>query len=303
MLNLLSEEEIKKIEEIEKAMDSDPLEMREKLGITRQQYKKMMREKDKVRKSIEQLTPIQSRAIENIINNQIDTMKNNFEEKLISAYACFNAVLSEGIEGLTQTDLDIYWGKAQELLEDDIKARRELKKIGQGEYIKMEQGVKSLIIKRLKEGYSAAVIKEEVAIKFPKLSKAQVKNAYAESREEWQLMKEDRIEEDKEEKNIKSKKSVKKQEKSGEKQQKRDIIEKEEVKGEGENMNNIVKALDKKLEGLLEEKEIINNKIKEKYDLIEKMQLEIDDLNQENKKVDEKSEKINQSISLLRDID
>lgn len=164
MEDKLSKEEELFIKRFQEHIEADQEEVKHALNINRQQRKQYIRRKEKELRAVKNLTPIQIGIITKLLNKEKERMDISIEETRMSTYSCINAALTE-LYNLKNEELIKIWDATNNLLEEDIKARR-----GLGELIY--------------EGKKQKEIIETLKKEFPKLSAAMRTNVYKEVKEE-----------------------------------------------------------------------------------------------------------------------
>ncbi|AQW26517.1 hypothetical protein F6J61_13870 [Clostridium perfringens] len=125
----------------------------------------------------------------------------SIEETRMSTYSCINAALTE-LYNLKNEELIKIWDTTNNLLEEDIKARRGLGELSKEEMDKLDNNVKTRVGELIYEGKKQKEIIETLKKEFPKLSAAMRTNVYKEVKEEveeFKKMKDKEIEEVKKE--------------------------------------------------------------------------------------------------------
>lgn len=190
---LSSEEELfinKFLEDIE----ADQEEVKHALNINRQQRKQYVRRKEKELRAVRNLTPIQIGVITKLLNKEKERMDISIEETRMSTYSCINAALTE-LYNLKNEELINIWDVTNNLLEEDIKARRGLGKLSKEEMDKLDKNVKTRVEELIHEGKKQKEIIETLKKEFPKLSAAMRINVYKEVKEEIEEIKKAKDEE------------------------------------------------------------------------------------------------------------
>lgn len=255
-MSILNNEQLKELERMESMMVEDPKGFRQALGLSRQQFKQMSREKSKNEKAISKLTPVQICAIDKLMNANRKQINAEFIEKTKSFEACINAVLSNDYD-MSAEEQYKFWEKVNKLVPDDLEARKKLFELGEEESMKIQKEVKEYISNLLLQGKSSKEIKEAVKFKFPLLSTAQIQNAYKEC---TSLKMEP-----------KGKIEVKKEDKEVEKQE--NILISQQIIGELEILDI---ARETPLREIKELEELINSKTKELSE-IESKKIKLED--------------------------
>ncbi|MDU1966409.1 MAG: hypothetical protein E6748_01920 [Clostridium perfringens] len=201
MEDKLSKEEELFIKRFQEHIEADQEEVKHALNINRQQRKQYIRKKEKELRAVKNLTPIQIGIITKLLNKEKERMDISIEEKRMSTYSCINAVLTE-LYNLKNEELIKIWDETNNLLEEDIKARRGLGELSKEELDKLDKNVKTRVGELIYEGKKQKEIIETLKKEFPKLSSAMRTNVYKEVKEEveeFKKMKDKEIEEVKKE--------------------------------------------------------------------------------------------------------
>lgn len=211
----LSKEEELFIKKFQAHIEADSEEVKHALNINRQQRKQYIRKKEKELRAVKNLTPIQIGIITKLLNKEKEKMDISIEETRMSTYSCINAALTE-IYDFKNEELIKIWDTTNNLLEEDIKARRGLGELSKEEMDKLDKNVKTRVGELIYEGKKQKEIIETLKKEFPKLSAAMRMNVYKEVKEEveeFKKMKDKEIEEVKKEAiNAKEINSVKEEE-------------------------------------------------------------------------------------------
>ncbi|WP_207657097.1 hypothetical protein [Clostridium perfringens] len=197
----LSREEELFIKRFQEHIEADQEEVKHALNINRQQRKQYIRRKEKELRAVKNLTPIQIGIITKLLNKEKERMDISIEETRMSTYSCINAVLTE-LYNLKNEELIKIWDETNNLLEEDIKARRGLGELSKEELDKLDKNVKTRVGELIYEGKKQKEIIETLKKEFPKLSSAMRTNVYKEVKEEveeFKKMKDKEIEEVKKE--------------------------------------------------------------------------------------------------------
>ncbi len=201
MEDKLSKEEELFIKRFQEHIEADQEEVKHALNINRQQRKQYIRKKEKELRAVKNLTPIQIGIITKLLNKEKERMDINIEETRMSIYSCINAALTE-LYNLKNEELIKIWDTTNNLLEEDIKARRGLGELSKEEMDKLDKNVKTRVGELIYEGKKQKEIIETLKKEFPKLSAAMRTNVYKEVKEEveeFKKMKDKEIEEVKKE--------------------------------------------------------------------------------------------------------
>ncbi|HAT4310567.1 hypothetical protein CYK93_12855 [Clostridium perfringens] len=201
MEDKLSKEEELFIKRFQEHIEADQEEVKHALNINRQQRKQYIRRKEKELRAVKNLTPIQIGIITKLLNKEKERMDISIEETRMSTYSCINAALTE-LYNLKNEELIKIWDTTNNLLEEDIKARRGLGELSKEEMDKLDNNVKTRVGELIYEGKKQKEIIETLKKEFPKLSAAMRTNVYKEVKEEveeFKKMKDKEIEEVKKE--------------------------------------------------------------------------------------------------------
>lgn len=201
MEDKLSKEEELFIKRFQEHIEADQEEVKHALNINRQQRKQYIRRKEKELRAVKNLTPIQIGIITKLLNKEKERMDISIEETRMSTYSCINAALTE-LYNLKNEELIKIWDATNNLLEEDIKARRGLGELSKEEMDKLDKNVKTRVGELIYEGKKQKEIIETLKKEFPKLSAAMRTNVYKEVKEEveeFKKMKDKEIEEIKKE--------------------------------------------------------------------------------------------------------
>ncbi|SQC06675.1 Uncharacterised protein [Clostridium perfringens] len=201
MEDKLSKEEELFIKRFQEHIEADQEEVKHALNINRQQRKQYIRRKEKELRAVKNLTPIQIGIITKLLNKEKERMDISIEETRMSTYSCINAALTE-LYNLKNEELIKIWDATNNLLEEDIKARRGLGELSKEEMDKLDKDVKTRVGELIYEGKKQKEIIETLKKEFPKLSAAMRTNVYKEVKEEveeFKKMKDKEIEEVKKE--------------------------------------------------------------------------------------------------------
>ncbi|EHK2386686.1 hypothetical protein KCL52_000032 [Clostridium perfringens] len=201
MEDKLSKEEELFIKRFQEHIEADQEEVKHALNINRQQRKQYIRKKEKELRAVKKLTSIQIGIITKLLNKEKERMDISIEETRMSTYSCINAALTE-LYNLKNEELIKIWDTTNNLLEEDIKARRGLGELSKEEMDKLDKNVKTRVGELIYEGKKQKEIIETLKKEFPKLSAAMRTNVYKEVKEEveeFKKMKDKEIEEIKKE--------------------------------------------------------------------------------------------------------
>ncbi|WP_338849218.1 hypothetical protein [Clostridium perfringens] len=151
MEDKLSKEEELFIKRFQEHIEADQEEVKHALNINRQQRKQYIRKKEKELRAVKNLTPIQIGIITKLLNKEKERMDISIEETRMSTYSCINAVLTE-LYNLKNEELIKIWDETNNLLEEDIKARRGLGELSKEELDKLDKNVKTRVGELIYEG-------------------------------------------------------------------------------------------------------------------------------------------------------
>ena len=180
----LSKAEEEFINQLQEHINRDPEEIKEAVNQNRQQRKQYLRNQEKRLRAIRKLTPVQIGVMKEIITKEKEKSQNTVAEYTMSLYSSVNSVLYSDFNFNGDESVKL-WEKVENILDEDKAARKELSKISQEEWRKMEQQVNEFIKKELEQGKKQKEIIEELKKKFPKLSTAMRVNAVKEVKEGW----------------------------------------------------------------------------------------------------------------------
>lgn len=280
----LSKEEELFIKRFQEHIEADQEEVKHALNINRQQRKQYIRRKEKELRAVKNLTPIQIGIITKLLNKEKERMDISIEETRMSTYSCINAALTE-LYNLKNEELIKIWDATNNLLEEDIKARRGLGELSKEEMDKLDKDVKTRVGELIYEGKKQKEIIETLKKEFPKLSAAMRINVYKEVKEEIEEIKKSKDEEVEE--------------------MKKEVLEiKSELqKQTGIESEDMAKAIIASAKGVTKEIEYINDidivkvgVIKEKS-IVEQLEGKISTCIQSKRKVTEEIEKLRKIIS------
>ncbi|ELC8385995.1 TPA: hypothetical protein K8N20_000320 [Clostridium perfringens] len=184
----LSREEELFIKRFQEHIEADQEEVKHALNINRQQRKQYIRRKEKELRAVKNLTPIQIGIITKLLNKEKERMDISIEETRMSTYSCINAALTE-LYNLKNEELIKIWDATNNLLEEDIKARRGLGELSKEEMDKLDKNVKTRVGELIYEGKKQKEIIETLKKEFPNLSAAMRTNVYKEVKEEFEEFK------------------------------------------------------------------------------------------------------------------
>ena len=180
----LSKAEEEFINQLQEHINRDPEEIKEAVNQNRQQRKQYLRNQEKRLRAIRKLTPVQIGVMKEIITKEKEKSQNTVAEYTMSLYSSVNSVLYSDFDFDGDESVKL-WEKVEKILDEDKAARKELSKISQEEWRRMEQQVNEFIKNELKQGKKQKEIIEELKKKFPKLSTAMRVNAVKEVKAGW----------------------------------------------------------------------------------------------------------------------
>lgn len=180
-LNAAQEKFLKNIVE---HLDRSPEEVKRALNINRQQRKQYLKEQEKKLRAVKNLTPIQISIMKEVVDKEKEKMEQWVANNTMSFYSSVNSILYSDF-GFTGEQTKMIWDEVEKLLDEDREARKELSKISEEEWRKMEQQVNEFIKKELEQGKKQKEIIDELKKKFPNLSTAMRVNAVKEVKEGW----------------------------------------------------------------------------------------------------------------------
>lgn len=180
----LSKAEEEFINQLQEHINRDREEIKEAVNQNRQQRKQYLRNQEKRLRAIRKLTPVQIEVMKEIITKEKEKSQNTVAEYTMSLYSSVNSVLYSDFNFNGDESVKL-WEKVENILDEDKAVRKELSKISQEEWRRMEQQVNEFIKKELEQGKKQKEIIEELKKKFPKLSTAMRVNAVKEVKEGW----------------------------------------------------------------------------------------------------------------------
>ncbi|UUR88568.1 hypothetical protein [Clostridium perfringens] len=180
----LSKAEEEFINQLQEHINRDPEEIKEAVNQNRQQRKQYLRNQEKRLRAIRKLTPVQIGVMKEIITKEKEKSQNTVAEYTMSLYSSVNSVLYSDFDFDGDESVKL-WEKVEKILDEDKEARKELSKISQEEWRRMEQQVNEFIKRELEQGKKQKEIIEQLKKKFPKLSTAMRVNAVKEVKEGW----------------------------------------------------------------------------------------------------------------------
>lgn len=119
-----------------------------------------------------------------VVDKEKEKMEQWVANNTMSFYSSVNSVLYSDFN-FSGEQTKSMWDKVEVLLDEDREVRKELSKISEEEWKKMENQVNEFIKKLLSEGKKQKEIIEELKKNFPKLSSAMRVNAFKEVKECW----------------------------------------------------------------------------------------------------------------------
>ncbi|MDK0894114.1 hypothetical protein P5F41_15120 [Clostridium perfringens] len=165
-------------------LDRSPEEVKRALNVNRQQRKQYLKEQEKKIRAVKNLTPIQISIMKEVVDKEKEKMEQWVANNTMSFYSSVNSVLYSDFN-FSGEQTKSMWDKVEVLLDEDREVRKELSKISEEEWKKMENQVNEFIKKLLSEGKKQKEIIEELKKNFPKLSSAMRVNAFKEVKECW----------------------------------------------------------------------------------------------------------------------
>ena len=163
-------------------LDRSPEEVKRALNVNRQQRKQYLKEQEKKIRAVKNLTPIQISIMKEVVDKEKEKMEQWVANNTMSFYSSVNSVLYSDFN-FSGEQTKSMWDKVEVLLDEDREVRKELSKISEEEWKKMENQVNEFIKKLLSEGKKQKEIIEELKKNFPKLSSAMRVNAFKEVKE------------------------------------------------------------------------------------------------------------------------
>lgn len=180
----LNEAQEKFFRNVVEHLDRSPEEVKRALSINRQQRKQYLKEQEKKLRAVRNLTPIQISIMKEVVDKEKEKMERWVANNTMSFYSSVNSVLYSDFD-FSGEQTKAMWDEVEVLLDEDREARKELRKISEEEWKRMENQVNEFIKKLLSEGKKQKEIIEELKKKFPKLSTAMRVNAFKEVKEGW----------------------------------------------------------------------------------------------------------------------
>lgn len=165
-------------------LDRSPEEVKRALNVNRQQRKQYLKEQEKKIRAVKNLTPIQISIMKEVVDKEKEKMEQWVANNTMSFYSSVNSVLYSDFNFSGEQTKSMR-DKVEVLLDEDREVRKELSKISEEEWKKMENQVNEFIKKLLSEGKKQKEIIEELKKNFPKLSSAMRVNAFKEVKECW----------------------------------------------------------------------------------------------------------------------
>ncbi|EHK2305557.1 hypothetical protein KCK38_001401 [Clostridium perfringens] len=295
----LSKEEELFIKRFQEHIEADQEEVKHALNINRQQRKQYIRRKEKELRAVKNLTPIQIGIITKLLNKEKERMDISIEETRMSTYSCINAALTE-LYNLKNEELIKIWDATNNLLEEDIKARRGLEELNKEELDKLDKNVKTRVGELIYEGKKQKEIIETLKKEFPKLSAAMRTNVYKEVKEEveeFKKMKDKEIEEVKKEAiNTKEINSV---EEENEGMELEKVTEDKNFKMNKEGFEIKILSISEQLKGQLE---IKTQEVEKETEELKKLEALIADKKEKINKIQEDIARIEEASAILEPV-
>lgn len=295
----LSREEELFIKRFQEHIEADQEEVKHALNINRQQRKQYIRRKEKELRAVKNLTPIQIGIITKLLNKEKERMDISIEETRMSTYSCINAALTE-LYNLKNEELIKIWYATNNLLEEDIKARRGLGELSKEEMDKLDKNVKTRVGELIYEGKKQKEIIETLKKEFPKLSAAMRTNVYKEVKEEveeFKKMKDKEIEEVKKEAiNTKEINSVEEENKSLELEK---VTEEKIIKMNKEGIEIKAQSIAEQLKGKLV---IKTQEVEKETEELKKLESLIADKKEKINKIQEDIARIEEASAILEPV-
>ncbi|MDT9337837.1 hypothetical protein P3F01_15870 [Clostridium perfringens] len=295
----LSKEEELFIKRFQEHIEADQEEVKHALNINRQQRKQYIRKKEKELRAVKNLTPIQIGIITKLLNKEKERMDISIEETRMSTYSCINAALTE-LYNLKNEELIKIWDETNNLLEEDIKARRGLGELSKEEMDKLDKNVKTRVGELIYEGKKQKEIIETLKKEFPKLSAAMRTNVYKEVKEEveeFKKMKDKEIEAVKKEAiNTKEINSVEEENKSLELEK---VTEEKIIKMNKEGIEIKVQSIAEQLKGKLV---IKTQEVEKETEELKKLESLIADKKEKINKIQEDIARIEEASAILEPV-
>ncbi|WP_283717378.1 hypothetical protein [Clostridium perfringens] len=299
MEDKLSKEEELFIKRFQEHIEADQEEVKHALNINRQQRKQYIRRKEKELRAVKNLTPIQIGIITKLLNKEKERMDISIEETRMSTYSCINAALTE-LYNLKNEELIKIWDTTNNLLEEDIKARRGLGELSKEEMDKLDKNVKTRVGELIYEGKKQKEIIETLKKEFPKLSAAMRMNVYKEVKEEieeFKKMKNKEIEEVKKEAiNTKKINSV---EEENEGMELEKVTEDKNIKMNKEGFEIKVSSISEQLKGQLE---IKTQEVEKETEELKKLEALIATKKEKINKIQEDIARIEEASAILEPV-
>ncbi|WP_283705729.1 hypothetical protein [Clostridium perfringens] len=295
----LSKEEELFIKRFQEHIEADQEEVKHALNINRQQRKQYIRRKEKELRAVKNLTPIQIGIITKLLNKEKERMDISIEETRMSTYSCINAALTE-LYNLKNEELIKIWDATNNLLEEDIKARRGLVELSKEEMDKLDKNVKTRVGELIYEGKKQKEIIETLKKEFPKLSAAMRTNVYKEVKEEveeFKKMKDKEIEEVKKEAiNTKEINSVKEENEGMELEK---VTEDKNFKMNKEGFEIKILSISEQLKGQLE---IKTQEVEKETEELKKLEALIADKKEKINNIQEDIARIEEASAILEPV-
>lgn len=299
MEDKLSKEEELFIKRFQEHIEADQEEVKHALNINRQQRKQYIRKKEKELRAVKNLTPIQIGIITKLLNKEKERMDISIEETRMSTYSCINAALTE-LYNLKNEELIKIWDATNNLLEEDIKARRGLGELNKEELDKLDKNVKTRVGELIYEGKKQKEIIETLKKEFPKLSAAMRTNVYKEVKEEveeFKKMKDKEIEEVKKE--IINTKEINSVEEENESMELEKVTEDKNFKMNKEGFEIKVLSISEQLKGQLE---IKTQEVEKETEELKKLEALIATKKEKINKIQEDIARIEEASVILKPV-
>ncbi|MDU1475264.1 MAG: hypothetical protein E6880_08470 [Clostridium perfringens] len=295
----LSREEELFIKRFQEHIEADQEEVKHALNINRQQRKQYIRRKEKELRAVKNLTPIQIGIITKLLNKEKERMDISIEETRMSTYSCINAALTE-LYNLKNEELIKIWDATNNLLEEDIKARRGLEELNKEELDKLDKNVKARVGELIYEGKKQKEIIETLKKEFPKLSAAMRTNVYKkvkEEVEEFKKMKDKEIEEVK--KAAINTKEINSVEEENEGMELEKVTEDKNFKMNKEGFEIKILSISEQLKGQLE---IKTQEVEKETEELKKLEALIADKKEKINKIQEDIARIEEASAILEPV-
>lgn len=291
--------------ELDKIIETNPGMIKQEFEMTRQQFRQMKRDNNKTADVLRSLNTKQKDTVQMMLKANERYYLEKMKEAIAAQTASVNATLTDVLPEWSKDVANEFWDNANALFADHLE-KKEGKIMTKGELEKLEKEIRNFIFELLDNKVSAKEIKKELEFKFPKMSKAQIKIAYAETKEDWEAANKiyDVIQENKK---TKKEANPKKETEIPVKSVKQldEIIK--EVKNVTENIEPVTMSIEEQLKVKLE---VFDKKKSEKQDnikvceeQIKKLQETINNLKKGISEVEIKVDKTNQMIELAKSIE